>query len=153
MNKPSLSQALFSSNRTDWATPDDLFRLISLEFPFELDVCATPENAKCTRYFTAQQDALTQDWENAVCWMNPPYGREISRWMEKAFHESRRGATVVCLVPARTDTAWWHKYAVRGEVRFLRGRIRFVGANHPAPFPNALVIFRPPVSWSPHVPE
>ncbi len=75
--------------------------------------------------------------------MNPPYGREIKKWMEKAYLESTKGAVVVCLVPARTDTAWWHDYAMLGKVRFIRGRLKFSGAKHSAPFPSAVVVFRP----------
>lgn len=132
----------FSSQRMDWETPQWLFDQLDAEFGFELDVCATPENAKCERYFTPEHDGLSQEW-TGVCWMNPPYGREIGRWMRKAYESSLNGATVVCLVPARTDTAWWHDYAAKGEVRFLRGRLRFVGARHSAPFPSAIVVFRP----------
>jgi phage N-6-adenine-methyltransferase len=131
----------FSSQRDTWETPHELFRTLDQEFGFTLDVCALPANAKCKRFFTPEDDGLTRPWDG-VCWMNPPYGRDIGRWMRKAWHEHQRGVTVVCLVPARTDTAWWHDYAARGEVRFLRGRVRFVGARHSAPFPSAVVIFR-----------
>jgi len=135
--------ALMSSKRTDWATPPAIFGPLDEEFGFELDVCATAENAKCARYFSPEQDGLSRDWAPSVCWMNPPYGREISKWMRKAAEEWRKGATVVCLVPARTDTAWWHEYVMLAtEVRFLRGRVRFVGAPHPAPFPSAVVVYR-----------
>lgn len=123
-----------------WATPWPLFNKLDAEFHFELDVCALPENAKCARYYSPADDGLARDWSGA-CWMNPPYGREIGKWVRKAYEESRRGATVVCLLPARTDTAWWHDYAMKGEVRFLRGRISFVGASGPAPFPSAVVVF------------
>lgn len=131
----------FSSECHTWATPPDLFAELDREFGFTLDVCALPENSKCERFFTPDDDGLSQPWDG-ICWMNPPYGREIGRWMRKAFEESQRGATVVCLVPARTDTAWWHDWAMKGEIRFLRGRVRFVGAKANAPFPSALVIFR-----------
>lgn len=107
-----------------------------------LDVCALPENAKCARFYSPVEDGLAQPW-SGVCWMNPPYGRQIGPWMRKAYEEAQRGATVVCLVPSRTDTAWWHDYAMKGEVRFLRGRLRFQGASSSAPFPSALVIFGP----------
>ena len=131
----------FQSNRHDWETPPELFKKINLEFGFDLDVCATHENAKCERYFTPDDDGLSQDWDG-ICWMNPPFGREIIKWMAKAYHESQKGSTVVCFVPARTDTEWWHEYAMKGEIRFIRGRIRFVGAPDRAPFPSVLVIFR-----------
>ena len=137
--------ALFSSERVTWATPWPLFRALDVEFGFELDVCALPENAKCARYFTPDDDGLSKMWRG-ICWMNPPYGRVIGAWVRKAFESAAAGATVVCLLPARTDTAWWHDYVLRAaEVRFLRGRVRFVGAKASAPFPSAVVVFRPEV--------
>ena len=112
------------------------------EFKFETDVCALKENAKCSNYFTPEMDGLAQSW-TGVCWMNPPYGREISKWVKKAFESANQGAaTVVCLVPARTDTKWWHDYAINGEVRFIKGRLKFGGNKNNAPFPSAIVIFR-----------
>lgn len=134
--------AAFSSATDEWATPLAFFRSLDAEFHFTLDPCSTVENAKCARHFTREDDGLAQPWEGIV-FMNPPYGEVIGDWMQKAWQESQRGATVVCLVPARTDTAWWHDYAMRGEVRFLRGRLRFGNADSSAPFPSALVIFRP----------
>lgn len=131
----------FMSEKMDWGTPQELFDRLNQEFHFTLDVCALPENAKCKRFFSPKENGLQQKWAS-VCWMNPPYGREIEKWMEKALQESERGATVVCLVPARTDTEWWHKYALHGEIRFIRGRVKFQGANATAPFPSAIVIFR-----------
>jgi site-specific DNA-methyltransferase (adenine-specific) len=115
------------------------------EFAFTLDPCATRENAKCERFFTRDDDGLLQDWGDEVVFMNPPYGAMISRWMWKAYDSSLKGATVVCLVPARTDTGWWHRYAMKGEVRLLRGRLKFGNATNSAPFPSAVVIFRPPL--------
>ena len=135
----------FMSKRSDWETPQFLFDGLNAEFGFEVDVCATAETAKCKRYFTKEDDGLAQQWEG-TCWMNPPYGRVIGRWMQKAFEASLVGAIVVCLVPARTDTRWWHKYAMRGEIRYLRGRLRFGNAQNSAPFPSAIVIFRPPTA-------
>lgn len=132
----------FSSKTSEWETPQDFFDLLNSEFHFELDVCAKPENAKCPRYFTPEEDGLKQKW-TGVCWMNPPYGREIGRWVKKAYESAQEGATVVCLLPARTDTSWWHDYCMKGEIRFIRGRLKFGGAKHPAPFPSAVVIFRP----------
>jgi phage N-6-adenine-methyltransferase len=137
-----MNSALFTSKRSDWETPQSLFDELDREFGFELDVCATPENAKCKRFYTKADDGLRQVW-SGVCWMNPPYGRTIGEWMGKAFEQAAGGATVVCLVPARTDTRWWHRWALRGEIRFVKGRIRFVGAKSNAPFPSAIVIFRP----------
>lgn len=134
----------FSSATCMWETPPDFFRRLCNEFRFNLDVCATPDNAKCDLYFTESVDGLAQDWSGYTCWMNPPYGREIGAWMKKAYESSLAGATVVCLVPARTDTAWWHNYAAKGEVRFVRGRLKFGGHQNSAPFPSAVVVFRPP---------
>jgi phage N-6-adenine-methyltransferase len=138
-----MNEALLSSKSIEWATPRSFFDPLEREFNFDLDVCATQENKKCLAYFCRMVDGLSQPWAGRRCWMNPPYGREIGHWMRKALLESMKGALVVCLVPARTDTAWWHDYATRGEIRFIRGRITFDGAPHPAPFPSAIVIFRP----------
>lgn len=132
----------FSSATEMWATPQDFFDRYDAMFNFELDVCASPENAKCARFFTEADDGLSQKWEGA-CWMNPPYGKTIKQWMAKAYEASLRGATVVCLVPARTDTAWWHEYAMRGQIEFIRGRLKFGGHQNSAPFPSAVVTFWP----------
>lgn len=137
-----MNRVHFQSDDHTWETPFELFRRLDDEFGFELDVCALPETAKCARYFTPTDDGLAQSWDGRVCWMNPPYGRAISDWMRKAYEESLLGSTVVCLVPARTDTEWWHQYAMRGEIRYLRGRVRFGEATSSAPFPSAIVIFR-----------
>jgi len=112
----------FSSASDNWATPQDLFDRLDAVHGFTLDVCASADNAKCARFYTKEQDGLAQEW-TGTCWMNPPYGREIGRWMSKAVQSARSGAIVVCLVPARTDTAWWHDYAVQGEIEFIRGRV------------------------------
>jgi phage N-6-adenine-methyltransferase len=137
-----LNAGMMSSETDQWATPYAFFAALDSEFGFETDVCALPENAKCPRYFTPEDDGLSREW-SGVCWMNPPYGKAIGRWMRKAFEASRLGATVVCLVPARTDAGWWHRYAMRGEIRFVRGRLKFGGGENSAPFPSAVVIFRP----------
>lgn len=134
----------FSSRTGEWETPQAFFDQLDAEFHFETDVCAVPENAKCLHYYTPQKDGLQQDW-TGVCWCNPPYGREIGKWMRKAYESSLTGATVVCLVPSRTDTRWWHTYAAKGEVRFVRGRLKFGGAANSAPFPSAVVVFRTPL--------
>ena len=131
----------FSSKTDLWETPQALFDVLNAEFNFELDVCATVDNAKCDRYFSVEQDGLAQPW-CGMCWMNPPYGRVIGRWMKKAYESAQGGATVVCLVPARTDTAWWHEFVMKGEIRFLKGRLKFGGAKNSAPFPSAIVVFR-----------
>ena len=137
-------KALFSSATDESPTPRWLFEALSSEFPFTLDPCATPANAKCRRFFTKNDDGLRQDWTGDTVFMNPPYGRTINRWVQKAFESSQEGALVVCLLPSRTDTRWWHAYVMRGEIRLLRGRLTFEGASHPAPFPSAIAIFRPP---------
>jgi phage N-6-adenine-methyltransferase len=137
----------FSSKTDEWATPIDFFNEVkALHGPFDLDVCATAENAKAPIFFTKAIDGLSVDWCGRV-WMNPPYGREIGKWMRKAYESSQTTAIiVVCLVPARTDTTWWHEYAQRGSVRFIRGRLKFGGCKNSAPFPSALVIFKNPKS-------
>lgn len=139
---------LLSSKTDKWATPQDLFDKLDEEFGFELDVCADETNAKCERYFSEADDGLAQDW-TGTCWMNPPYGEVIGDWVAKAKAAAEQGATVVCLVPARVDTAWWWDNCRYGEVRFLRGRLKFGGAETSAPFPSAVVIFGRPerVVW------
>ncbi len=132
----------FSSVTDLHATPQEFFDALDQEFGFGLDVCATSENTKCTRYYTTEQDGLAQEWAG-VCWMNPPYGREIRRWVCKAYEASLLGTTVVCLLPARTDTSWWHEYVTKAaEVRFIRGRLKFGDTKHGAPFPSVVVIFK-----------
>jgi phage N-6-adenine-methyltransferase len=131
----------FSSKTDLWETPQKFFDQQNAHWRFTLDVCAVAENAKCARYFSPTDDGLKQDWSGHVCWMNPPYGRDIGKWMEKAYKSSLAGATVVCLVPARTDTAWWQDYASKGAIEFLRGRLKFGSAAHAAPFPSAIVSF------------
>jgi site-specific DNA-methyltransferase (adenine-specific) len=121
------------------------------EFSFSLDPCATVFNAKCSTFFTKKQNGLTQDWSQHCVFMNPPYGKEISRWMSKARAEAERGAVVACLVHARTDTRWWHEHVegVADEVRFLKGRVKFRKPGKllsSAPFPSAIVVYRPPLA-------
>ena len=135
---------MMSSATAEWSTPQDLFDRLDEEFAFTLDPCCTHENAKCEKHYTAAEDGLAQSWAGERVFMNPPYGRVIGRWMEKAWLSAQLGALVVCLVPARTDTAWWHDFAMKGEIRFLRGRLRFGGGRGSAPFPSAIVIFRQP---------
>ena len=131
----------FSSKTDLHATPQNFFDTLHKEFKFETDVCALPENTKCDRFFTPEQDGLKQAW-TGVCWMNPPYGREIGHWMKKAYESMRdNGAIVVCLVPSRTDTRWWHDFAMKGEIRFIKGRLKFGNTKNNAPFPSAIVIF------------
>lgn len=133
----------FSSATDLWATPADFFARLNEIYHFDTDVCATADNAKCPRFFTKDDDGLSQEW-TGVCWMNPPYGRQIGAWMQKAYESSLLGATIVCLVPARTDTAWWHDFAMKGDIEFIRGRLRFGGHKNPAPFPSAVIVFNRP---------
>lgn len=139
-----MNSGLFTSNTDEWATPQHLFDELNKEFNFTLDVCANEHNAKCKTFFNKELNGLNQIW-SGICWMNPPYGRQIRHWIEKAYQSSIEGATVVCLLPARTDTSWWHDYCINGgaEIRFLRGRLKFGDSINSAPFPSAVVIFRP----------
>ena len=122
-------------------TPDDFFARLDAEFHFTFDAAASPENAKCQRFLTPKEDGLSVAWTGEVVWLNPPYS-QLGRWMIKAHQEWQAGATVVCLVPAATDTQWWHTVTLDAEIRFIKGRIRFKGTKGNAPFPSALVIFR-----------
>jgi len=136
-----LGDGMFTSRTGEWSTPKDTYDILDAEFGFTLDPCATPENAKCERYFTKADDGLAQEWRGVV-FMNPPYGRQIGRWIRKAYESALAGATVVCLIPSRTDTRWWHDYCMKGEIRFIKGRLKFGGSKQGAPFPSAIVIFR-----------
>ena len=133
-----------TSKTTEWETPILLFKALDAEFHFVCDVAALPSNAKCPTFFTPDDDALTQDWPRGACWLNPPYGRILEKFVRKALEESRRGSTVVVLIPTRTSNAWWCDTVPHAaEIRFIRGRIRFVGAPDVAPFPSALLVFTP----------
>lgn len=132
----------FSSKTDLWSTPQEFFDKYNAIYKFDTDVCASKENAKCVKFYTKEDDGLSKEW-SGMCWMNPPYGRTIKQWMEKAYKSSLNGATVVCLVPSRTDTAWWHDYAVKGQIEFIRGRLKFGGNKNSAPFPSAVVVFKP----------
>lgn len=136
------TEVMFSSKTDMWATPQGLFDQLNEEFHFTVDVCAIPENAKCEKFFTPEINGLKQEWEG-VCWCNPPYGREIGKWVEKAYIASTFGATVVMLLPARTDTKWFHEYIYnKAEIRFIKGRLKFGNSKTAAPFPSMVVIFR-----------
>lgn len=135
---------MFSSNSNEWYTPQDFYDKLNKEFSFNLDPCSTHDNAKRDKHFTVEEDGLKQDWGGHVVFMNPPYGREISKWVEKAYNESLKpNTTVVCLIPARTDTAYYHDYIFgkAKDVRFIRGRLKFGGCKNAAPFPSAVVVF------------
>ena len=133
----------FSSKTDLWGTPQALFDVLNRRFAFTLDVCATPQNAKCARFFTPEQDGLKQNWGGERCWMNPPYGRDIADWVSKAREESiMSGALVVGLLPARLDSHWWNDH-VQGyaDTRHFHGRIKFGGHKNSAPFPSALAVW------------
>lgn len=152
------NKGMFSSKSDEWETPQGLFDRLDAEFHFTLDPCATPDNAKCEKYFTREDDGLSQDWLNHRIFVNPPYGREISKWVKKSYEEGYlyAKAIVVMLIPARTDTKYWHDWVMQAsEIRFIKGRLKFVNRTlpsynddgnfkvSPSPFPSAVVIFRP----------
>ena len=131
-----MNKGLFTSKTEMWETPQN----------FDCDVCAIAENAKCDNYFSPKIDGLKQDWSNyKACWMNPPYGTEISKWVKKAYNEAQKGIKIVALLPARTDTRWFHDwiYMMYGvDVEFIKGRLKFGNAKNSAPFPSMIVIFK-----------
>lgn len=142
----TFGEVMKSSATDQWATPITVFKELDAEFHFETDVCADESNHKCDRYFTKEMDGLKQEW-TGTCWMNPPYGRTINKWVKKAYDSSKDGAIVVCLLPARTDTRWWRDYCMKaGEIRLISGRLKFGDAENAAPFPSAIVVFGVPTS-------
>lgn len=135
---------MFSSETDLWATPQDFFDKLNKEFNFDIDPCATNENAKCSKYFTKEIDGLKQNWGGYRVFCNSPYGREIGKWVEKAYKESKKeNTTVVMLIPARTDTKYFHSYIYHKtkEIRFIKGRLKFGNAKNSAPFPSMVVVF------------
>lgn len=138
-----INKALFTSNKEDWETPQYLFDELDKEFDFDIDVCADDKNCKVSDYFSKELNGLNQSWGGQICWLNPPYGRKIGEWVKKAYEESQKGATVVCLLPSRTCTRWFHDYCLKGEVRFIKGRFHFSNTKWNAPFPSMIVVFRP----------
>ena len=133
---------MFSSEDMTWSTPQEFFDKLNEEFNFTLDPCCVPSTAKCNIYFTPEVDGLKQSWEGHTVFMNPPYGREINKWLRKAYEESLKGTIVVCLIPSRTDTKYWHDYCMKAsEIRFIKGRLKFGNSVISAPFPSAVVIF------------
>lgn len=139
-----MDKILFSSKSNEWSTPQDFFDNLNNEFNFTLDPCATKENRKCEKYFSIEQDGLKQDWSNNIVFCNPPYGKEICKWIEKCYMESKKdNTTVVLLIPARTDTKYFHEYIYNKvkEIRFIKGRLKFGNQSNSAPFPSMLVIF------------
>ncbi len=138
------NELMFSSKTDLWSTPWNFFEKLNDEFHFTLDPCSTHENAKCYKHFTIEEDGLLQDWGNEVVFCNPPYGRQIKDWVKKAYEESQKdNTTVVMLIPARTDTIYFHEYIYhKAEIRFIKGRLKFGDAKNAAPFPSMVVIFR-----------
>lgn len=137
--------ACLSSDSSEWRTPDDLFQQLDAEFHFTLDPCSTDENAKCERHFTKQDDGLSQNWGGHTVFCNPPYGRDLAAWVEKCHRESRNPETVVVmLIPARTDTKYFHRFIYHDatEIRFIEGRLHFSGSKKAAPFPSMIVVFK-----------
>ncbi len=135
---------MFSSKTDEWETPQDFFDELDKEFHFTLDPCATHENAKCKKYYTVKEDGLKQDWQGETVFCNPPYGKAIKNWVKKCYEESRKpNTTVVMLIPARTDTTYFHEYIYKKakEIRFVKGRLKFGCSKNSAPFPSMVVIF------------
>lgn len=132
---------MFTSKTDDWSTPQDFFEKLNKEFNFTLDPCADKLNAKCKKFFTKKENGLLQNWNNEIVFCNPPYGREIGKWVKKASEAT--GGVVVMLIPARTDTKYFHEYIYhKAEIRFLKGRLKFGNSKNSAPFPSMLVIYR-----------
>ena len=140
MNK----EVMFSSKTEEWETPKEFYEKLNEEFNFTLDPCATPENAKCLKYYTKKENGLKQNWQGERVFCNPPYGRSIKEWVKKCYEESRKpNTTVVMLIPARTDTTYFHEYIYKKakEIRFVRGRLKFGNSKNSAPFPSMVVVF------------
>ena len=134
----------YSSKSNEWATPQHVFDKLDEEFEFDLDPASTKENAKCSKFFTIEDNGLEQDWGGYNVFVNPPYGRELKYWVKKSYKESLKPyTTVVMLIPARTDTRYWHKYIFGKayEIRFVKGRIKFGDGKGSAPFPSAVIVF------------
>jgi site-specific DNA-methyltransferase (adenine-specific) len=136
-----MNRSLFSSVKQNWRTPPEVYAGLEAEFHFTLDGAPSDET------FELRADELCSEWSDHVVFLNPPYGTALPRWVRKAYQASLVGATVVCLIPSRTDTRWWHDYCMKAsEIRFIRGRLKFQGATNSAPFPSAVVVFRPPTT-------
>ena len=148
-----MNKVHYSSKSDEWETPLEFFQKYNDIYNFDIDVCATKDNALCKKYWTKDDDALEEEWIGS-CWMNPPYGRMIGKFIKKAYLESLKKATVVCLIPSRTDTAYWHDFVMLGDVEFIRGRLKFINRTFPswredgnfkvspANFPSAVVVFK-----------
>lgn len=146
----AISEAIYSEKSVEWETPKRLFDVLDTEFHFDLDAAANKKNTKCKRFYSASDNALTREWDANAVWLNPPYGDDIGQFMAKAREEVRQShaGVVVCLVHARTDTAWWWNHVmnqleVNVELRFIKGRVKFGGVSTSgSPFPSVLVIYR-----------
>ena len=137
-----MSEYWKSSKSNEWTTPKDLFNALDTIYHFTLDPASTDENAKCKKHFTLVENGLSQNWGGETVFCNPPYGRELAKWVKKAYEESRKPNTkVVMLIPARTDTRWFHDYCVKGRIEFLKGRLKFGDGKNSAPFPSMIVVF------------
>ena len=138
-----INKALFSRNSDEWSTPSDVFDRLNNEFNFNLDACATDFNHKCQNYFTQAKNGLKQSWGGYRVFCNPPYSN-ISEWVKKAYYESYKADTLICLlIPARTDTRYFQEYILhRAEIRFIKGRLHFNNSKAGAPFPSMIVIYR-----------
>ena len=136
------TEVMFSQATDVWGTPQWLFDALDKEFGFTLDPCSDGTNAKCKKFYSIHDSGMLKDWGTETVFMNPPYS-QCEDWMRKAYGSAQEGATVVCLVPSRTDTEWWHRFAMKGEVRLLKGRLKFGDAVNSAPFPSAVIVFRP----------
>ena len=134
---------MFSSQTDNWSTPKYFFDLLNSEFCFSLDPYCTHENAKCKKHYTKEDDGLKHSWAGEVVFCNPPYGRDIGKWVRKGYEESLNGALVVMLLPARTDTRWFHEYIYHKakEIRFIKGRLKFGNSANSAPFPSMVVVY------------
>lgn len=143
MSKKLESRAVFTSNSDEWATPQAMFDELNKEFNFDLDPCATEENAKCENFYTLQENGLERSWEGYRVFCNPPYS-EIGKWVEKCYREGSKDNTlVVLLIPSRTDTRYFHNFIYqRCELRFVKGRLKFGDGTSSAPFPSMVAIFR-----------
>jgi len=138
-----ISTTLYSSKQNTWETPQNLFDKLNDEFNFTLDVCAEKETAKCENYYTKEDNSLTKDWDQNICWANIPYGRGMYTWIEKIYKQNKiKNTVIVLLIPARTDTKYWHDFVMKAsEIRFIKGRLKFGGATNSAPFPSAIIVF------------
>jgi len=143
MNKTT-TQLMFSSKKDTWSTPQEFYDKLNKTYNFTLDPCASHADHKCDKYFTIGDNGLEQSWAGETVFMNPPYGRGIKHWLKKAYEESlKEDTTVVCLIPARTDTKYWHDYCMKAEkIYFVKGRLKFGGSTNAAPFPSCVIVFQ-----------